>query len=678
MKLRPIIAASVLLAAFAASALPVSATQETTAAAIEAGNKIAAENLIDIQSDEAAIALNIVNSANNGSVPNIIYNDDASIRTIQGAVSGNVIRNEKDAAAALKNVSALFGIQDFDKELVFDSVNGEDFIAYAFQQKYQGVKVQSGYVTLVVDAATKKAIYLNNTFAADLDLDIAPVITAEQAGRIAANELGITEYAAPELVIFQTETGAYRLAWDVKGTETGAVIDAKDGEVLQKVTPNGYSYADTYTYNDSVVNPVTKSKNFTVNVEHSNNYGDGDYHLHDKTRNIWVTAPMNNAYYADALMQSTYAQYANSPYSVTYFWNHPNLFETENLWWLQEKVSTKQYNNWKSNTNDKVTVGVLYQIEKVYDYYKNVHSRQGTNGSNMALVVNPLATGRSGEAFGACASQYGNMLQFSYDTVNGQTVYEASALDIVAHEYTHRVSESIVHWARSSSYGETACLDEGYGDIMGEYAEAYIRGTLDWKAGATLFPSNSQYIRDLTYMGAGPYHGQLYRYTSASQMNNTECHTGSTIISHCAYRMYNYGIPTSLGRKIWYSSLSFLPTGDNVAKFSDARAAVIYVASFLIDQYTSNANTRLDYKAKVRMAFNAVNVKVSSEKVGDVDRNGVVNRNDTNLLSQFIVGNANLDVMARACADANYDGKITTADRDKINNAINNGTQNSL
>ncbi|MBQ6042299.1 MAG: M4 family metallopeptidase [Oscillospiraceae bacterium] len=661
MKIRPIIAASVLLAAFAASALPVSATQESAAAAIEAGNKIAAENLIDIQSDEAAIALNIVNSVNNGSIPNIIYNDDASIRTIQGAVTGNVIRNEKDAAAALKNVAALFGIQDFDKELVFDSANGEDFIAYAFQQDYQGVKVLSGYLTLVVDAATKKAVYLNNTFAADLDLDITPVITAEQAGRIAANELAVTDCDAPELVISQSETGKYYLAWSVHNDTVGVIIDAKDGEVMQNITPNGYTAAATYTYNDSVANPITKKKTFTINYEgYYNGSYDCGYRLHDvnsdntKSRNIWVLADENCNDYNMTVLWNTYGE--------SYMRSHPTLFETQYKSWLEQYVAKHDYSyNWASDERSKIQIGVAYQFEKVYDFYKNVFNRKGVDGNGSALVVNAMNRG------GSLSSPYGNFIgigySIDYSVSPSKITSDGRALDCCAHEYTHCTSNWIVKWNLSSQSGETGCLHEGYADIMGEYCEGYTTGTYNWKVGTDVYAPG---YRDLTYMGTGPYNGQLYRYTTASQMASTECHSGSTILSHCAYRMKKYGIPNALGRNIWYSSLSFLPTGANVAKFTDARNAAIYVGEYLTNQYTTNATTRLQYKSYIRMAFNAVNVRVSSEKIGDVDRNGVVNSADAAKLSQFLVGNASLDVIARACADVNMDGKITTADRDLI------------
>ena len=148
MKIKPMIVAAMMLAVSAASAVPASAAQATTADAVASGSRLAAENGINIQSDEAAIALNIVSSANDGSVPNIIYNDDASVRTIQGAVTGNVIRNEKDAAAALKNVAALFGILDFENDLVFDSVEDSAFRSYVFRQVYQGVKNNLSYLPI--------------------------------------------------------------------------------------------------------------------------------------------------------------------------------------------------------------------------------------------------------------------------------------------------------------------------------------------------------------------------------------------------------------------------------------------------------------------------------------------------------------------------------------------------
>ena len=677
MKIKPMIVAAMMLAVSAASAVPASAAQATTADAVASGSRIAAENGINIQSDEAAIALNIVSSANDGSVPNIIYNDDASVRTIQGAVTGNVIRNEKDAAAALKNVAALFGIQDFENDLVFDSVEDSAFRSYVFRQVYQGVKVESGYLTLIVDKETGKAVYLNSTVAADLDLDVTPALTAEQAGRIAANEMGLTDFSAPELTIFRTDSGAFRLAWSVANDETGAFIDAKDGEILFRVLPSGFtSYGSTYTYSASTPNPVTNSRSFTVNCEYSNENAASSsdfWRLHDRNRNIWIMAPSYDANFEDSLMQMFYNDLMYN-HGVDYFWDHFNDFETEYSSYFTSGVNKRSSKNWTTSEVDKVSVGILYHAEKVYDFYKNQYGYLGTNGQNAALAINPYAHDKLGRPFGSCASPYGNLLQFGYTNLSGGGFKsDVVGYDVVAHEYTHRVTGSIVRWLPCGQVGETAGLSEAYSDIMAELSSSDAR----WKMGEG-WNSDGSCLRDLTYSGGTYLGNQIYKYTSASHLASVDCHDSSTILSHAAYLMAKYGLPYSLQYQIWYSSMAFLPKGLGNAKFMDARNAMTYVSSYLVDQYTTNTTTRMKYKAKIMMAFNAVNLKSTAYKMGDVNMDGRVTTGDINFINQYYRGDRSLSVLAMSLADVNYDGEITTADSDTIARAISRGTQNYL
>jgi Zn-dependent metalloprotease len=676
MKIKPIIAAAVLLATFAASALPASAAQETASEAIAAGSRIAAENGIDIASDEAAIALNIVNNANAGTLPAIFYNEDATVRTIQGAVTGNIIRNEKDAAAALKNVAALLGIKDFDS-LVFDSVEDGAFRSYVFRQFYQGLKVESGYLSLIVDKETKKAVYLNNTFAADLDLDVTPVLTAEQAGRIAANEMGLTEFNAPELTIFRTDSGAYRLAWSVSNDENGAYIDARDGEILHRVMPSGFtSYGSTYTYNASMPNPVTNSRRFTVNCEYSDECAASSsdfWRLHDRDRNIWIMGPSYDANFEDSNMQMFHNNLVYNQ-GVDYFWEHFNDFEIEYSSYFTSGVNRRSTKDWTTSEVDKVSVGILYHAEKAYDFYKNRYGYLGTNGRNAALAINPYAHDKLGRPFGSCASPYGNLLQFGYQNLSGGGFKsDVVGYDVVAHEYTHRVTASIVRWLPCGQTGETAALSEAYSDIMAELSSTDAR----WKMGEG-WNADGSCLRDLTYCGGATLGSQMYKYTTASQMANAECHDASTILSHAAYLIAKYGVPYPLQYQIWFSSMSFLPKGIGNAKFRDALSAMQYVSSFLVDQYTSNNADRLKYKSKILMAFNAVNLKNTSYKMGDVNMDGRVTTGDINFINQYYRGDRTFSVLQLSLADVNYDGVVTTADSDTIARAISRGTQNSL
>ena len=51
--------------------------------------------------------------------------------------------------------------------------------------------------------------------------------------------------------------------------------------------------------------------------------------------------------------------------------------------------------------------------------------------------------------------------------------------------------------------------------------------------------------------------------------------------------MHKFGIPDNISRKIWYTSMDYLPDGNNVSTFKDCREAVLKAASQILDRYKS-------------------------------------------------------------------------------------------
>ena len=405
----------------------------------------------------------------------------------------------------------------------------------------------------------------------------------------------------------------------------------------------------------------------------------GGFIISDTKRKIWVTNPMDNAYTADASMQSLYNSIV---YSGNYsqeegrrlFWANPGRFEQEYQWWLNQYVNARSTKNWTTSTVDKVSVGVLYNVERAHDFYANAFGHIGTDGNGkMALVVNPIARDKQGNPVGSCASSFGNMLQFGYENRKyGAVCYDATAVDCVIHEYTHRVTESFAHWSLCGQLGETAAVNEGYSDIMGEMGES----ATDWRVGASICTNNGC-IRDLTYCGGTKKGNNYYKYTNKAEMQYVECHDGSTIISHAAYLMHKYQIPKFLIAEIWFASMQRLPKGPDNCTFADVRNAVHIAADPTIGKYYSG-NMKMNYMAKVLMAFNAVNIKSPTYKMGDANMDGYVNRTDINYINQYYRGDRTLDWFAITLSDVNYDGKVTSEDSDVIARALSRGTQNNL
>ena len=659
MKVKPFISVAVLLAVLASTAVPVCAKQAYNAEEVEAGSRIAAENDISLESDAAALALNALCNANYGTLPEIECNANDTISSINGMIYDQSIDNKKDATAALRQIAALLGVKDFNRELVFvDCQESEYNNIYTFQQFYRGVQVESGFVSLVVAKDTKQATYLHSTFAEDLSLDVNPAISSDMARTLIRKYCNAGAIAAPELVIRQTNEGINLLTWTAQTGNPeaeGAYIDAQTGDLVETISAQNLKYSFVKTN----PNRITGLKEFSINCETGKRYR---YRLHDTVRNIWV---MNDGAETGDNLETYWKKMGES-----YLRQYPLSFEQsqEGREWLDSY--TVEANSLGSSENE-VAVGTMYQVEKAYDFYNSNFSWKGTDNQGTALIVN------AGCRFGSQASPYGNYIAFNVpQNAYVSQIFDASALDCVVHEYTHRVTGSKVRWNFSRQYGEAGCLNEGYSDIMGEYGEAEAKGTSpDWLIGAALGTP----IRNAKLSPASGKSGDhYYKYTNWNEMYHVECHAGSTILSHAAYLMSRYGVPDKCAKKIWYTSMDYLPKGSDAATFEKCRAAVLIAANQVINSMYSDATLRKKYNAYIMMAFNAVNLKERYRKMGDVNNDGKIDSTDMTKISLFVSGRATLDAKSMAIADVNYDGRVTMSDMETISRAIMNGTQNAL
>lgn len=659
---------AILLSVTTLAAMPIapSFTAGISASAVEQGKQIAAENGIVLSTDEAAASLSVLSHANNGILPELEFGESGAVTSICDPVSGRTVSGKQDAKALIKSIAGLLGISDFDSELQFEEVQNNLYNdIYRFRQIYRGVPVDGGYVSLIVDNATGKAAYLDSTFVTDLSLETVPSVSAGKVKAIIREALGIT--GEPELVILDNESGEYQLTWLLEGSAPGmgsVFVDAQSGEILAANGVQNYNYV-TYITSYSSPNPVTGTRSFSVQVDNvpQKPSFNSDIFLHDSKRNIWIlngdtdTNMANIAQYeSSSVQQSIIADPLN-------FYN-PSVFY--NLYSFTQFHALSDLNN----SEKAFHVGALYQMERVYDYFNDAFMWSGPDNQGSSIFFNPYA--RSG---GNSAPSYSikalNYLHLGY----ADTPYR----EIVAHEYTHLVSGYKVNWSNSSQTGETACLNEGYSDVLGEYA-----GTnRDWKM-ATTHRDGTKYPNSIVYGYSSVNGTYYYRYQSSSIMNNLDGHKGATILLRAAYLMEKYGVPYQIERDIWYTSLGRLATlasGTNHAKFSHFRTAMEYATTQVLNQYAHmySSTQRAKFEAYVKTALNAINVKKSSRKVGDINLNGVVNSTDVTLLQNHLTNSAPLTTADKlAAADVNYDGKITAADLTILKNAVLNGTTGSL
>lgn len=251
-----------------------------------------------------------------------------------------------------------------------------------------------------------------------------------------------------------------------------------------------------------------------------------------------------------------------------------------------------------------------------YDYFKNVHGRNGINNSNgpgttAAAANSSISLVSSRVHFGSNynnAFWYQNMM--TYGDGNGTTFSPLTTLDIAGHEMTH----GVVQYSANLTYSnESGALNESMADVFGAMVELYARGgtvTSDtWKIGEQAYTPNTagdalRYMNNPHLAGNGGYTSDddpdhySERYTGTADSGGV--HINSGIPNHAFYLMAAggthhlsnvtvTGIGTTDAAKIWYRALTVYMTSST--NFAGARTAMLNAATDLFGSTSAQYNT---------------------------------------------------------------------------------------
>ncbi|MGC2236952.1 MAG: M4 family metallopeptidase [Pyrinomonadaceae bacterium] len=270
--------------------------------------------------------------------------------------------------------------------------------------------------------------------------------------------------------------------------------------------------------------------------------------------------------------------------------------------------------NWNT-TIQRAGVDAHYGAAKTYDYYLNVHGRNGIDGSGgpgtttaaansaVSLITSRVHFGSSGH--------YNNAFwfnnQMSYGDGDGSTFTPLTTIDICGHEMTHGVTERTANLTYSK---ESGALNESWSDVMGSMVEAYADGAVSadtWKIGEDAYTpgTSGDALRRMDNPNAvgDPDHYTLRLYPGACTPSsaNDQCgvHTNSSITNHAYYLISNggtnrvsgiavTGIGTTDAARIWYRALTVYMTSGTT--FSGARTATLSAATDLFGSASTQYN----------------------------------------------------------------------------------------
>ena len=269
-----------------------------------------------------------------------------------------------------------------------------------------------------------------------------------------------------------------------------------------------------------------------------------------------------------------------------------------------------------NTTIQRAGVDAHWGARWTYDYYLNIHGRNGIDGaggpgvttaaanSGVSLITSRVHFGSSGRYNNAF--WYNNRM--SYGDGDGTTFSPLTTVDICGHEMTHGVTERTAGLTYAS---ESGALNESWSDIMGSMVELYADGGAvsanTWKIGEDAYTpgTSGDALRSMSNPNSvgDPDHYTLRLYpgscTPSSLNDNCGVHTNSSISNHAFYLIANggtnrvsgiavTGIGTSAAERIFYRALtSYMTSSTN---FSGARTATLNAATAIFGTGSTQYN----------------------------------------------------------------------------------------
>jgi thermolysin len=441
-------------------------------------------------------------------------------------------------------------------------------------QYYRGVRVFGADVARQIDKGQIVSVF--GSLYPDITVDTTARLSRDDARAaivgLAGREQGDDRH--PELIVLPLDDGSFRLVWRMEALTAGPdliqyFVDASTGKVVLQ-----YSNRQTQSAVGRATGVLGDSKKISVSRDGSR-------------------------YTADDLLRPPLIMTFDMKGSPT----HTDRFLSGLVPLFPGDLASDDDNVWTDGAVDDAHVYAGY----TYDFYYKRFGRHGLNDNNIRILnlVHPVRRDQLVTLFdkypdyflnafyaGGGVMVYGEGLPDGYvlsDT--HQTVdYFAGALDIVAHELTHGVTE----FTSGLIYrNESGALNEAFSDMMGTSAEFFFQPAgsglehADYLIGEDVFrPGGTRSMADPRKFGDPDNYSIRFKGTA----DNGGVHTNSGIANNAFYLAIEGGTNRTSGRavqgvgaanreqieKVFYRAFTeLLPSN---ATFSVARAACIQAA----------------------------------------------------------------------------------------------------
>jgi bacillolysin len=461
-------------------------------------------------------------------------------------------------------------------------------------QYYRGVRVFGGDVARQLRDGATESVF--GTLYEGINVDPNPSIDEDRARELLGGRLGLTIDAGTpaELVVLPLDAGGYALTWRIR------VVSRRDTRQYFVSAQTGatlFDYSDRKT--QSAVGRATGVLGDTKKI--SVRASSGQFQTRDDLRPPDI---------------ETYDMKGDPARTDNVLIGRVNLSSND--------LGSDADNDWTDGAIGDAHIYAGY----TYDYYFKRFGRRGLNNADLRMqnLVHPVRRADINiygdlypdffvNAFydGGGVMVFGEGLPPNF-TLDGQTIdFFSGALDIVAHELSHGVTE---YTSNLIYRNESGALNEAFSDIMGTAVEFFFQppgnGPLkaDYLMGEDVIRPGGTRSAENPGVNGDPDH---YSKRFLGSADNGGVHINSTIASHAFYLAIEGGTNRTSGlsvqgvgganreqvEKVFYRGFTQLMPANST--FSVARAATIQAAR---DLYGNNSPA----ERAVSQAWTAVGV----------------------------------------------------------------------
>jgi thermolysin len=509
-----------------------------------------------------------------------------------------LVRVVADSTAGLRAWDAQVDAMVAGRELRAFQTRADTLIAgpthERLQQYYSGVPVFGGEIVRQLDGGVTMSVF--GTLYQGIAVDVSPTLSRDEGKAaveaVAGVALGPARQA--ELMVLPLDTGEYALVYRLQALANGDLrvyfVDAHDGHLVKD-----YSNLQTAEVGRGT-GVLGDNKKISVDT-----FG-GTFVASDDLR-----PPVIVTYDMRGDVQRT-LDFLNGFVSIGV---NDVASDSDNIWTDGASVDAHTYAGY------------------TYDYFYKRFGRMGLDNQNIPIrsLVHPVRRQDlllhpneivglfflNAAYFGGGVMVYGEGLPGQFTFGGQRHNYYSGALDIVAHELTHGVTD----FSSSLIYeNESGALNEAFSDIMGTSIEFFFQapGTgplrADYLMGEDVITPGGIRSMSNPAMHGSPNH---YSQRFTGNGDNGGVHINSTIPSHAFYLAVEGGTNTTSGlgvqgvgganreqiERTFYRAFVFLMPAN--ATFSVARSATIQAAR---DLYGSGSSV----EQAVAQAWTAVGV----------------------------------------------------------------------